>query len=84
MRAVGEKKEGRGLDGYMQNRALILQANQERRQGQINAERQGPAHAGSRSHAKLSHAAVVLPTPSLQHPSIKRCTGSLSAWKLHL
>lgn len=64
------------------NQALILQAHQGRRQGQINAEQRRPAHAESRSHAKIPIAASVPNIPSLHHPSIKRCTPSISASSL--
>lgn len=77
------RESGRGGRGRQRvrwinaNRALILQAHQGRRQGQINAEQRRPAHAGSRSHAKTPIAASVPNIPSLSPPPIHQTLHSI-------
>lgn len=79
----GGRETGRGGRGRQRvrwinaNRALILQAYQGRRQGQINAEQRRPAHAGSRSHAKTPIAASVPNIPSLSPPPIHQTLYSI-------
>lgn len=84
----GGRESGRGGRGRQRvrwinaNWALILQAHQGRRQGQINAEQHRPAHAGSRSHAKTHIAASVPNIPSLSPPPIHQTLHSIHQHQL--